>query len=130
MWLYELVLASNPQDTLKDLAEQGLERIQERQGDARSGCSTSAPTSPAASTLIQNPFLAQPSAGGFNAGLGSKTTQAKPPQHPGWTARRHSSVCHRREMAKEEAMDAVAEDVLTQSQAPRSSFKPILNRTT
>ena len=67
---YELVLASNPQDTLKDLAEQGLERIQERQGDAAEVVAPApAPASPAVSALIQDPFLTQPTSNGFTGGL-------------------------------------------------------------
>ena len=79
---YELVLASDPQDTLKDLAEQGLERIQARQGhDAEvvaPAPALASPESPPISTLIQDPFLAQPSAGGFNGGLDApqRTSQA------------------------------------------------------
>ena len=108
---YELVLASNPQDTLKDLAEQGLERIQERQGDATEVVAPPpAPELPAASTLIQDPFLAQPSAGGFTSGLGSqqRTSQASAtPWLDGPVAT--APVAIDKEMAREEEMDALAE---------------------
>ena len=57
---YELVLKSNPQDTLKGLAEQGLERIQERQGDVPEVVDPAPASPPPASTLIQDPFLTQP----------------------------------------------------------------------
>ena len=80
---YELVLASNPQDTLKDLAEQGLERIQERQGDAAEVVVPApAPASPEVSTLIQDPFLTQPTSHGFTGGLdtqqGTRQASATP----------------------------------------------------
>lgn len=58
-WFYELVLSSNPQDTLKDLAEQGLERIQDEKGRVPEALAP-----PSASTLIQDPFLAQPTTSG------------------------------------------------------------------
>ena len=108
---YELVLASNPQDTLKDLAEQGLERIQERQGDATEVVAPApAPTSPAASSLIQDPFLARPSAGGFTSGLGSQNDASQASATP-WLDGPFATapVAIDEEMAKEEAMDAVAE---------------------
>ena len=107
---FELVLASNPQDTLKDLAEQGLERIQERQGDA---ADVVAPApAPAASSLIQDPFLAQPSAGGFTSGLGSQNDASQASATP-WLDGPVATapVAIDEEMAKEEEMDAVAEDV-------------------
>ena len=62
---YELVLASNPQETLKDLAEQELERIQTRQGDGNEVVDPAPATSPLRSTLIQDPFLAQPTSHEF-----------------------------------------------------------------
>ena len=83
---YELVLASNPQDTLKDLAEQGLERIQERQGDATEVVAPApAPTSPAASMLIQDPFLTQSTNKGFTGDLDTQQTtnqENKKPRNP------------------------------------------------
>ena len=117
---YELVLASNPQDTLKDLAEQGLERIQERQGDATEVVAPApAPTSPAASSLIQDPFLAQPSAGGFTGGLGSQNDASQASATP-WLDGPVATapVAIDEEMAKEEAMDAVAEDVADAKPSP------------
>ena len=93
---YELVLASNPQDTLKDLAEQGLERIQERQGDAAEVVAPApAPASPAASTLIQDPFLAQPSAGGFTVVLAPNRRKPSLRHTLAGRPRRHGSGCHR-----------------------------------
>ena len=76
---YELVLASHPQETLKDLAEQGLERIQERQGDTTEVVALpAAPESPPVSTLIQDPFVTQATSNGFTGGLDTQqgTTQA------------------------------------------------------
>ena len=117
---YELVLASNPQDTLKDLAKQGLERIQERQGDATEVVAPpTAPTSPAASSLIQDPFLAQPSAGGFTSGLGSQNDASQASATP-WLDGPVATapVAIDEEMAQEEAMDAVAEDVADAKPSP------------
>ena len=75
---YELVLTSNPQDTLKDLAEQELERIQTRQGDGADVVDPAPATSPPISTLIQDPFLTQPASNGFTGGLDpqQRTSQA------------------------------------------------------
>ena len=82
---YELVLKSNPQDTLKGLAEQGLERIQERQGDVPEVVDPLPASPPPASTLIQDPFLTQPSTAKFTVVQIIKRTQAKPLPRPGWT---------------------------------------------
>ena len=65
---YELVLASNPQDTLRDLAEQGLERSRENQpAEIQAEPGISAPTNPGTESstvagspeLIRDPFLKQ-----------------------------------------------------------------------
>ena len=122
---YELVLASNPQDTLKDLAEQGLERIQTRRGHGDEVVDPAPATSPPRCTLIQDPFLAQPSAGGFTAGLGSQHDASQASATP-WldgpaaTARDITAtqaqnpvstapVAIKEAMAKEVETDAVAE---------------------
>ena len=107
---YELVLASNPQDTLKDLAEQGLERIQTRRGQGDEVIDPAPATSPPRSTLIQDPFLAQPSAGGFTAGLGSQHDASQASATP-WLdgPAATAPVAIDKEMAREEETDAVAE---------------------
>ena len=107
---YELVLASNPQDTLKDLAEQGLERIQTRRGHGDEVVDPAPATSPPRSTLIQDPFLAQPSAGGFTAGLGSQHDASQASATP-WLdgPAATAPVAIDKEMAREEETDAVAE---------------------
>ena len=65
---YELVLASNPQDTLRDLAEQGLERSRENQpAQIQAEPGIAAPTNPCTESstvagspeLIRDPFLKQ-----------------------------------------------------------------------
>ena len=65
---YELVLASNPQDTLKGLAEQGLERAREVQTvDIKTEPTSATPPNPitepspvaGCSDLIRDPFLKQ-----------------------------------------------------------------------
>ena len=65
---YELVLASNPQDTLRDLAEQGLERSRENQpAEIQAEPGIAAPTNPGTESspvagspeLIRDPFLKQ-----------------------------------------------------------------------
>ena len=65
---YELVLASNPQDTLRDLAEQGLERSRENQpAEIQAEPGIAAPTNPDTESspvagspeLIRDPFLKQ-----------------------------------------------------------------------
>lgn len=65
---YELVLASNPQDTLRDLAEQGLERSRENQpAEIQAESGIAAPTNPGTESspvagspeLIRDPFLKQ-----------------------------------------------------------------------
>ena len=65
---YELVLASNPQDTLRDLAEQGLERSRENQpAQIQAEPGIAAPTNPGTESspvagspeLIRDPFLKQ-----------------------------------------------------------------------
>ncbi|QNI46773.1 tol-pal system YbgF family protein [Synechococcus sp. A15-60] len=72
---FELVLASHPQDTLKDLAEQGLERIHGRQENpAKAVAPPPTPASPPTSTLIQDPFLTQPTTFGFTGGLDPQQT--------------------------------------------------------
>ena len=107
---YELVLASNPQDTLKDLAEQGLERIQTRRGHGDEVVDPAPATSPPRSTLIQDPFLAQPSAGGFTAGLGSQNDPSQASATP-WLDGPVATapVAIKEAMAKEVETDAVAE---------------------
>ena len=116
---YELVLASNPQDTLKDLAEQGLERIQTRRGHGDEVVDPAPATSPPRSTLIQDPFLAQPSAGGFTAGLSSQNDASQVSATP-WLDGPVATapVAIDEEMAQEEAMDAVAEDVADAKPSP------------
>ena len=75
---FELVLASHPQDTLKDLAEQGLERIHGRQENAAKAVAPPpTPASPPTSTLIQDPFLTQPTTVGFTGGLDSPQNQSQ-----------------------------------------------------
>mgnify|MGYP005666607775 FL=1 len=72
------MLASHPQDTLKDLAEQGLERIHGRQENpAKAVAPPPTPASPPTSTLIQDPFLTQPTTAGFTGGLDSPQNQSQ-----------------------------------------------------
>ena len=119
---FELVLASNPQDTLKDLAEQGLERIQDRQRGVPAGL---APTATQTSTLIQDPFLTQPTSNGFTGGLdpqqttnqasampwldGPASDATNPGANQAQTRPATAPVVIDKEMANEEAKPAVAE---------------------
>ena len=130
---YELVLASNPQDTLKDLAEQGLERIQTRRGHGDEVVDPAPATSPPRSTLIQDPFLTQSSAGGFNAGLGSQHDASQASATPwldGPPPRKLKPRSPRLRLPRRDGQggrDGCGGRSLTPSQAPRSR-SGLLNR--
>ena len=75
--LYSLVLSSHPPDTLRQLAEQGLERLAEQ--NSTPTVSTAQPEpAPTQASLISDPFLAASSSEATQAGIPQAQTTATP----------------------------------------------------
>jgi len=75
--LYSLVLSSHPPDTLRQLAEQGLERLAE-QTTATADPTAQPEPAPTQASLISDPFLAASSSEATQAGISQAQTTATP----------------------------------------------------